>query len=183
MHQFNDEWLLMELRAGNEQAFNEIYRRYHKQLHLDAYYRLRDLQEAEDVMHDVFASLWKRRKELSEDISLKHYLFRALRNKCVDRIRKLSSLQNYMGQLANQGEPHTHHSYTAIENKELASQIRAAINAIPFAQRRAFEMLYIEAKSHKEIVAETGTSLQTVKNNISTALKALRKKLQNAHNG
>src|SRR5687767_12116847 len=98
MHQDNDDLLVIKIRAGDELVFTEIYHRYRKHLLLDAYYRLRDLQEAEDIMHDVFASLWKRRKELNENINLKHYLFGALRNKCIDRIRKVTYHQHYAGQ-------------------------------------------------------------------------------------
>lgn len=182
MQQSNDESLLKELKAGRKEAFNEIYLRYQKQLFLYAYYKLRNLQEAEDVLQEIFTSLWKRRAKLDDSKSLKHYLYSALRNKCVDNLRKVLIRNSYMRKQPLLEEPVTFDNSTFLENKELLLQIKTAIGTIPYAQKRAFEMAYLEQKSHKEIMAETGTSLQTVKNNISTALKTLRKKLQNIHN-
>jgi RNA polymerase sigma-70 factor (ECF subfamily) len=179
MQQTQDDWLLAELKAGSELAFCEIYRQYYAALRLEAYYKLRNDLEAEDVVQDVFTSIWARKEKLP-DISFKNYLFQAVRNRCIDKIRKHNSHQHYTEQVKDLPEPSTHH--ISIEHKELSRQLKAAIAGIPAAQRRAFEMSYLEDKSNREISEELGSSLQTVKNNLSTALKTLRNKLINLHN-
>lgn len=179
MQQHNDDWLLAELKSGSELAFSEIYCLFYTPLRLEAYYRLRDDAAAEDVVQDVFTSLWARKEKLP-DISFKNYLFQAVRNRCVDKIRKQASHQHYTDQIRDLPEPSTEH--ISIEHKELSSQLKAVISGIPTAQRRAFEMSYLEDKSNREISEELGSSLQTVKNNLSTALKTLRNKLINLHN-
>ncbi|KAA2239738.1 RNA polymerase sigma-70 factor [Chitinophaga agrisoli] len=179
MQQHNDDWLLAGIKAGNEQAFSEIYRRYYERLYLAAYYKLRNELEAEDVVHDVFTSLWARREKLPE-ITFKSYLYAAVMHRCIDKIRKNASQQHYTQEISNQPEPFT--QFVSIEHKELHSQLHAVIAAIPAAQRKAFELSYLEDKSNKEISEQLGTSLQTVKNNLTTALKTLRLKLINLHN-
>jgi RNA polymerase sigma-70 factor (ECF subfamily) len=179
MQQYNDDWLLAELRSGSELAFSEVYRRYYTPLRLEAFYRLRDDVEADDVVQDVFTSLWTRKEKLPE-ISFKNYLFQAVRNRCIDKIRKNASHQHYTDQLRDLPEPSTQH--ISIEHKELSRQLHSVISAIPTAQRRVFELSYLEDKSNRQISEELGTSIQTVKNNLTTALKTLRNKLIKLHN-
>jgi len=177
-HQHEDE-LLAALKAGDEIAFSEIYQRYYTPLRIEAYYRLRSDNEAEDVVQDVFTSLWARKATLP-DIFFKQYLFQAVRNRCVDKLRKQTTRQHYTTYIQEQPAPATHN--TPIEHKELSNQLKAVIACIPTAQRRVFELSYLEDKTHRQISEELGTSLQTVKNNLTTALKTLRNKLINLHN-
>ncbi|GAA0552327.1 RNA polymerase sigma-70 factor [Chitinophaga japonensis] len=179
MQQAHEDWLLAELKTGNETAFSEIYRRYYTPLRLEAYYRLRNDAEAEDVVQDVFTSLWARKEKLP-DIAFKTYLFQAVRNRCIDKIRKNATHHHYTEQLKDLPEPSTR--YIAIEHKELSRQLKTVISGIPPAQRKAFELSYLEDKSNRQISEELGTSLQTVKNNLTSALKTLRNKLINLHN-
>lgn len=179
MQQTQEDRLLAELKAGSELAFSEIYRQYYTSLRLEAYYKLRNDLEAEDVVQDVFTSIWVRREKLP-NIAFKNYLFQAVRNRCIDKIRKNNSHQHYTEQIKDLPEPSTHH--VSIEHKELSRQLKTVIAGIPAVQRRTFEMSYLEDKSNREISEELGTSLQTVKNNLSTALKTLRNKLINLHN-
>jgi len=179
MQQHTDDGLLAALKAGSEQAFSEIYSRYYTPLRLEAFYRLRDDAEAEDVVHDVFTSLWTR-KEALPDVTFDKYLYQAVRNKCIDRIRKLTTIQHYTEQLKEDPEPSTRH--IPIENDELSSQLQTAIAGLPTTQRTTFGLSFIEDKTNRQISEELGTSIQTVKNNLSTAVKTLRKKLINLHN-
>lgn len=179
MQQTQEDLLLAELKAGSELAFSEIYRQYYASLRLEAFYKLRNDLEAEDVVQDVFTSIWARKEKLP-NIAFKNYLFQAVRNRCIDKIRKNNSHQHYTEQIKDLPEPSTHH--ISIEHKELSHQLKAVIAGIPTVQRRTFEMSYLEDKSNREISEELGTSLQTVKNNLSTALKTLRNKLINLHN-
>ncbi len=179
MQQHIDEGLLASLKAGDEWSFGEIYRRYYTPLRLEAFYRLRDDSEAEDVVQDVFTSLWSRRESLP-DIAFDKYLFQAVRNKCIDRIRKRTTLQHYADQVKEDPEPCTR--LIPIENEELSYQLQTAISGLPMAQRTTFGLSFIEDKTNRQISEELGTSIQTVKNNLSTALRTLRKKLINLQN-
>lgn len=175
MHQYTDEWLFNELKAGSELAFTEIYNRFYNRLHIEAKYKLHDIEEAADVVHDVFTSLWTIKKKLPTEIPLKRYLLRAVNNRCIDIKRKETVFLNSLERFYDLKEIVTR--FSLIENKELANQLRIAVNDIPSAQRRAFKLAYFEDKTYKEIVDITGTSPQNIKNLITSALKNLRKKL------
>jgi len=178
MQSHNDEFLLMEMKAGSEAAFTDIFNRYRNALYLEAYYQLKDTQEAQDIVQDVFTWLWTKKAQISPDIVLKQYLFRAVRNKCIDKHRRTKPQQQFTKEYPYIKETDT--CQVPIETKELSQQLFSAINAISApASRRAFQLLYLEDKSHKTIALEMGTNVQTVKNQISRALKVLRGKLKN----
>lgn len=178
MQSYNDEYLLLEMKNDSEAAFTAIFNRYRNALYLEAYYQLRDQQEAQDIVQDVFTWLWFKRRSLPVDIALKQYLFRATRNKCIDKYRKNKTVQQFTKEYPYIKETGTNH--IPVEIKELSHQLSNAINAISApASRKAFELLYLEHKSHKTIALEMGINVQTVKNQISRALKVLRGKLKN----
>ena len=178
MQSYNDEYLLLEMKNGNEAAFTTIFNRYRNAMYLEAYYQLKDQQEAQDIVQDVFTWLWLKRDTIPAGVALKQYMFRATRNKCIDKYRKAKTIQHFTKEYPYIKETDTHQ--IPVEIKELSHQLSNAINAISApASRKAFELLYLENKSHKTIALEMGTNVQTVKNQISRALKILRGKLKN----
>jgi RNA polymerase sigma-70 factor (family 1) len=75
--EYTDEELVVALRNGDKTAFEVIYRRYVKDLYRFARSRVPN-EEAEEIVHDVFESLWSRKEKLKIE-SLKHYLFTSTR--------------------------------------------------------------------------------------------------------
>lgn len=178
MQSYTDDQLLTALKAGCERAFTELFNRHKQMVYLEAYYQLKDTAEAQDIVQEIFTWLWDKHHKIPDDKSLKGYLFRATRNKCIDKHRKAKRIQHF-----NQAYPHIKESSinpAPLEAKELRLQLSSAINTISApASRRAFELLYLEGKSHKIIASEMNTEVQTVKNQISRALKVLRDGLKN----
>jgi RNA polymerase sigma-70 factor (family 1) len=170
----SEELLVIELKAGFEEAFTEIYNRYYVRLHMEANFKLQDKEEAADIVHDVFTTIWNNRHHLPENLSLKAYLCCCVKNKCIDKLRQSTRFQQYANhrieikELVTKTDP--------VINKELATEIHKAIRSLPSAQRKVIE-LSVVGFSHKEIMTETGKSIQTIKNLLGTAKKTLRQRL------
>jgi len=174
----SDECLLALLKAGDEAAFTALFNKYSPVLYLEAFYRLKDHEEAQDIVQHIFAWIWQHKDSIRTDMPLKQYLFRAARNKCIDKHRKSKTVSHFNRDYLYTKE--TGSSQIPLERKELSQQLNNAINAISApASRRAFQLLYQEGKSHKTIAIEMGINVQTVKNQVSRALKILRGKLKN----
>ena len=170
--------LIKELKAGNELAFAEIFNRCQKFLKVQAYNRLKDKQEAEDIIQEVFASLWLKRANLSEEGSLKYYLFQIVRSKCNDLQDKKLTQRKYIHYSIHTNPHQATLPQNSIEAKELRDQISKAIENIASPRaRQAFEMRYLEDKSLKSISVEMNIGLQVVRNQISRVLKTLRTSL------
>ncbi|SFW78493.1 RNA polymerase sigma factor [Chitinophaga sancti] len=173
---YNDEQLFLLLQANSEEAFNVIFERYRKRLFLEAYSRLQQEEESNDIVQEVFLWLWNKRATLQIGDCLKPYLVRVVRNKVVDHLRKCNSARNHRQYYTWTADTET--SKLPIENKELGQQLEDAMNSITPASRLAFEQLYLQDKSLREIAVEMDINVQSVKNHIHRALKILRKNLK-----
>jgi len=173
----SDEELLREIKEGNESAFAAVYNHYQPLLLMEAYYKIRSTAEAEDMVQEIFTSLWNRRKEISTTIPLKHYLFKAVHLQYAYKCRKSEVARKFVQHSLYVSKEGT--ISHALENKEIFLQIKEAIATVTApATRRAFEMLYIEDKSHKEIAVDMNIQPQVVKNQVSRALKIIRSHLK-----
>jgi len=165
------------LKSGDHVAFTEIYNRYKGLLYIHAYKMLRDEEEAKDVLHELFAALWARGKDLVLHTSLSNYLYSAVRNRVLDVVSHkqvesvyLESLQHFM----EEGDCITDH---LLREKDLAAIIEREIAALPAKMREVFELSRKANLTHKEIAEQLKISEQTVKKQVSNALKILRVKL------
>lgn len=170
--------LIKEFKTGNESAFAELFKRYQKFLKVEAYYRLKNKPEAEDIVQETFTALWLKRENVSEEGSLKHYLLRVVKSKCNDLLDKKATQKKYINYSTYTNPTPATPPENPIESKELGDQIKKAIENIASPRaRQAFEMRYIEDKSLKSISAEMNIELQVVRNQISRVLKNLRTSL------
>lgn len=165
------------LKQGNAEAYTVIYNRYFDELYLHAYQRLKDNDEAQDVIHELFAALWNKKEELVVRSSLSAYLYTSVRNRIMDVIahkqvetKYVSSLQNFL----ETGYCVTDHQ---IRERQLAALIEKGISELPPKMREVFELSRKQVMSHKEIAVQLNLSEQTVRKQVNNALKILRSKL------
>lgn len=165
------------LKNGDAAAYTVIYNRYFDSLYIHAYRRLNNKEEAQDIIHELFTQLWTKRESITIKSNLSNYLYSAVRNKILDLIshqqvesKYIGSLQNYM----TYGACITDHS---IREKQLAALIEKGIADLPPKMKEVFELSRKEKLSHKEIAEKLNLSEETVKKQVSNALKILRVKL------
>ncbi|AOM77775.1 RNA polymerase subunit sigma-70 [Pedobacter steynii] len=165
------------LKEGDAAAYTVVYNRYFNELYIHAYARLRDKEEAQDVVHELFATLWNKRAELMFKSSLPAYLYTAVRNRILDVIahqqvesRYVTSLQHFI----EEGYCITDHQ---VRERQLAALIEKGISELPPKMRAIFELSRKHAMSHKEIAEQLNLSEQTVRTQVKNALRILRLKL------
>ncbi len=173
----SDGDLAVLLKNGDASAYTVIYNRYFDALYIHAYRRLNHKEEAQDIIHELFAQLWTKRALIDIKSNLASYLYSAVRNKILDLIshqqvesKYMSSLQNFM----TQGSCLTDHR---IREKQLAALIERGIADLPLKMREVFELSRKHKLTHKEIADKLNLSEQTVKKQVNNALKILRLKL------
>ncbi|TWW00644.1 RNA polymerase sigma factor [Chitinophaga pinensis] len=173
---YSDEQLFALLQDDDEIAFSIIFSRYSRRLYVEAFSKLQDEDEGNDIVQEVFCWLWDKRRVLSTPKCLKAYLIQVARNKCVDLIRKKTSTRGKKQQYVWLVDTFT--TTSPIETKELGRQLAIAIDNITPASRQAFEQSYLHKKSLKEIADQMDINVQSVKNHIHRALKVLRENLK-----
>lgn len=172
-----DNELVLLLKEGNDAAFREIYLRYDKLLYLYAYKKLRNREEAKDVVQDVFTWLLNNRTEICLTGSLSGYLYKAVLHKIFDIFKHKGIIRKY----AESGEHHIEINPTEtdylIREKDIIALIEHEIAAMPSKMREIYILKRKNFLSTKEIAQQLEISEHTVSTQLKRALKHLRVKL------
>lgn len=172
-----DEQLIEHLRAGSHQAYTEIYNRYKAPLYRHALKVLEKKEEVNDVIHDLFLTLWVRREAITINRSLSAYLNGALRNRILDHIARNRFVGSYLDSLQHYIECSIPYTERQVLFNELVNLLDREVAALPPKMREIFELSRRDNLSHKEIAAQLNISDHTVKKQINNALKILRPKI------
>ncbi|MDB5061315.1 MAG: polymerase sigma-70 factor [Mucilaginibacter sp.] len=174
-----EDELINLLQQGKLGAFREIYTRYWKQLYADAYKRLKNKEMAEEIVQEVFTSLWHKRGALNITQTLGGYLFTSVSNLVIDQYRKNLVRARYKESFKLVYSETDNSTEDAILVKELEHTIENEVNSLPDKCRSVFELSRVEHKTNKEIAFELGISEKTVEHHITKALKHIRLGLGN----
>lgn len=171
-HTVEDLSLLDALRRGDDNAFDDLFRRYYPLLCAYAH-RLVSLEIAEEIVQEVMLWLWENRTDLIIESSLNQYLFkmtyrRVLNYLTREQIKTKAEVAFYERTQAALGEVDYAHF------KELDLKVKEALEALPEKYREAFIMHRFKELNYKEIAEELHVSPQTVAYRIQQALKLLR---------
>ncbi|TXF85694.1 RNA polymerase sigma-70 factor [Neolewinella aurantiaca] len=169
-----DQELFTRLRLGEAAALDELFRRYYADLCRVAMRFVNNEQEAEDIIQELFVSIWEKRASQRKDLSaIGSYLRRAARNRSLNYLRDRKRIP------VDDGEVPTtiaalDKADDLLEQSELRGRIDAAIDALPERCRLVFVMSKIEEMSHKEIAGALDISPKTVENQMTRAYRFLR---------
>jgi RNA polymerase sigma-70 factor (family 1) len=174
----SDSKLIDLLRQSDHNAYTEIYNRYFYLMYCHAFKKLRDEEQAKDVIQELFANLWFKREFLNVSSNLGGYLFTAVRYKVFDLFSHQQVEEKYIQSLAQHLENVKNISTDhLIREKELRAYIEKEIQSLPSKMRQIFEMSRKEHLSYKEIAERTNTSENNVSKQVSNALRVLKTKL------
>lgn len=170
--------LLTSLKKGEAQAMEQIYKDYWADVFDSACRRVRDEDVAQDITQEIFISLWENRQRLAISGSLRSYLLAAVKYKVINYFKSAIVKDKYQEDLFFLAEGQMELSAeNKLMVKDLNKEIDAAMQDLPEKMRQIFRMSRMQEKTIREISAELGLSGQTVKNQISAALKMLKERL------
>ncbi|WP_316815318.1 RNA polymerase sigma-70 factor [Pedobacter nyackensis] len=174
----SDQELTDLLIVGDKKAFQEIFERYSRVMYVYAKNLVRDADEAEDLVQDIFTSLWDKAGELDLKSTLSSYLYCAVRYRFINLVVRKKVRTDYAAsfqKLIDLGNYTTDHY---INEKELRSLIEKEVAKLPEKMREVFELSRNAGLSHREIAVQLNLAEKTVKNHINHALKILRGKFE-----
>ncbi len=157
-------------------SFKFIYRHYYNPLLFFARKYMHDLNEAEEVISEVFLKLWYRRKDISINSSFQSYLYASVRNKCLDFIRKDSNRKFESEEAASHLVCDNTAPDDLIDSADLFNRIETEIESLPEKRKEIFKMSRNDGLKYNEIADKLGVSIKTVETQIGRSLKHLREK-------
>lgn len=170
---FDNALLLSALAEGSIAAFEKIYSRFWHKMYLAAYNILRNKEVCEDIVQDIFSQLWNRRASL--DIrNLEFYLIKAVRFQVFRSINEQKCRNNLILALTKLPADFFEQAYLY---QEIEEALQHGIEQLPEKCSKIFYLSRKEQLSNKEIAQHLNISIKTVENQITIAIKKLKKYL------
>lgn len=171
MNSTDDILLFKLIQSGDEHAFKYLFDTYFASLcrYMNLY--LDNTQEAEELALDIFLYIWEHSRDIEVKLSLKAYLFRAARNKCLNclRDRRATLSLDEVGETSQ-----TNTDFPSLEIEELTHLIQEAICSLPERCREVFRKSREESLTNQEIADDMQISIKTVEGQITKALKRIK---------
>ena len=154
--------------------FEMLFKTHYKALHAYAAVILKDEDDAEEIVQQLFLKFWEKRELLNVQSSLKAYLYKCVYHDSLNYLKHQKVKSKY--------QDFTKHSMNYTYNNridviELQNQINLALNDLPEQCRTIFQMSRFEELKYREIADALGLSIKTVENQMGKALRIMRVKL------
>ncbi|WP_317896757.1 RNA polymerase sigma-70 factor [Aurantibacillus circumpalustris] len=176
--QLNEQEYWQNVSRGDKKAFEQLFNTHYQPLCNYAYSLLKDIDEAEEVVQNTFFNVWSKRETLQITTSFKSYIYRAVHNDSLNKIKhgkvKASYATDYKSSMSGGFDS----SSQILEAKELGKQINEAIASLPEQCGNVFKLSRFENLKYSEIAEQLEISVKTVENHMGKALKILRSQLK-----
>lgn len=177
MTRLEEQNLFDKIETGDEKAFEALFRHYYPHLCLYATQVLKNATAAEEIVQELFVRLWEKRRETKIETSLKNYLFRAVKNQCLNYIKHNQIKKEYSQKVLAENEAIST-EYDFESQIELFRRIEDTISELPEKRQEIFRLSRQEGLKYREIAEKMNISIKTVETQIGLAMKTLREKLR-----
>jgi RNA polymerase sigma-70 factor (family 1) len=172
-----DSYLIGLWRTGNEKAYRALFDRYFYKLCNYTAKLIPDKNVSEEIVMDVMFAVWQKRDLLNTDLSLSAYLYKSVKNRLIDHLRKQNGQTVSLDHTPVE-PPSSFITDSRLLHKELECLYRNSLNRLPPQKKRIFTMSREEGCSYKEIADKLQLSKNTVENHMVAALRLLKDQMR-----
>lgn len=173
-----------KLKRGDPLVFKVFFERFYPRL-MGLACRFVDEQSARDIVQEVFATYWERKKEIEAD-SIQSYLYRWIQNSCLNHLKHQAVVEEYESRIRIaesriaylENTTDTNDILNQVMTRDITDRIKEALQLLPPKSAEAFRLFYFNEMSHKEIAEKMQISPRTVEGHVRHAVLFLRKRLR-----
>lgn len=170
----DEKTLLLQLKNGDERAFEILYNNYKFRLAGNLFKLLKSDDLVKETLQELFFKLWEVRTQIDPEKSFKSYLFRIAENLVNDYFRKVAKDKRLLTKmLASSSELYLHIEEDML-SKEEAQKLQRVIDMMPPQRKMVFTLCKLEGKSYKEVEEIMGINAKTISSHMLQANKFLR---------
>jgi RNA polymerase sigma-70 factor (ECF subfamily) len=173
-----DNGLITQLRNGNKDAFKVLFEKYGGRLYQFSLKYLREKEDAEDLLNEVFMKIWENKRSLKTNTSFQSYLFTIAYNNIRQRFLKKSREEKYIQIFAEENLVDSSIGEDQLDYMQIVQKINKVIDLLPARRKEIFNLSYKEEFKNSEIADKLGLSEQFVKNQLSVARKYIINKIK-----
>ena len=178
----NDKEFISSLKKGDSKGYQFLVTSYHQKLCVYANSLTNDSDLAEDIVQNVFMSIWKNRNKLKDQFVVKSYLYKSVYNEFIDQYRKKKAVltleKKHIDALTYIVEEEDEKSL-----EKLISIVKKEIDKLPPKCKQTFLLSKEEGLTNLEISEYLNISIKSVEAHITKAFSVLRKSIGNKVNG
>ncbi|HPE77762.1 MAG TPA: RNA polymerase sigma-70 factor [Draconibacterium sp.] len=160
------------------EGFEALFKEHYSRMVSYAFNFLKEQEGSEEIVQEVFFQLWVNRKKTEIKTSIGSYLYRAVRNRCINLIKHIEIRENYKQQNSAEIDKQDKEYSDPLSISELDKKIRACIDNLPMQRKKIFLMSRYEEMTYVEIAEKMGLSKKTVENQMGKVLQYLRTELK-----
>lgn len=178
-----EEQIISDLKKGNKNALEHLYNEHYISLCTYAIDLVGDTEAGADIVSEFYCFLWEHRKQINIKESLKSYLFKSIRNRCLNHLKHKKTVQNYKTESESFGAQVDEINLEFLkknkefENIDISERIQTAVEKLPDQARVIFKLKRQEGRTYAQISEELKISVNTIRTQMSRALNKLRKAL------
>ncbi|SDL93005.1 RNA polymerase sigma-70 factor, ECF subfamily [Catalinimonas alkaloidigena] len=166
------------LRGDDVAAFRTLYHHFEPQLYAFALHLVRQREEAEEIVQEVFLKVWERRHTLDATLNFDGYLYRIARHLVYNKARHRVYEQAFRQYVVAAGIPTSSCTEEALAYQEVVALLEEIYATLPPIRRQVFLLSRVEGKSNSEIAQLLNTSKSNIENHLHKALKTIREKFK-----
>lgn len=169
--------LVKKLKKGDVHSFDEVFSVFNKRVYFFSFSYLKNKEEAEGIVQEVFLSLWKNRAKLKVKSDFQAYLFTITFNTIKKRFRKLEREKKHLGAYSLSANVRDDHSDPEQEYAHLNQLLEKSLEQLPPRQKEIFLLSKKEGLTAEEIARKLEISKRTVENHLFRAKTFLKSTL------
>lgn len=169
--------LFVRIKEGDKEAFNRLFRLKYEALLSFAKNYLGDTGKAGEVVSDLFVWLWLNRAQVAEIDSPDIYLFKSVKNRCLNALRNKNKVVPIDEQPLPAQPSADNTPLSLMEHKELSARLHALIENLPTQQRQVFKMIKESGLSARQTAKILDLSQRTVETHLYKAVKKLEEEI------
>ena len=174
----DDAEIIGRVLQGEKQEFEHLVSRYQRALYRHAVALVLDHDVASDMVQDAFVRAYLNLRECRDRARFRGWLFRTLRNRCLDHLKDASRRNVRLDDLAEPPLDGGESPADRAQRRELRTGIERALAALPPALREAFVMHYVDGVPYETMAEVLGASVSALKMRALRAREALNSALR-----
>ena len=174
INQTDEKSLLLQLKNGDERAFEILYNNYKFRIAGNLFKLLKSDDLVKEITQELFFKIWEVRAHIDQEKSFKSYLFRIAENLVRDYFRKVAKDRRLLVKIVASSSELYLHIEEDMLSKEDAQKLQEAINLMPPQRKMVFTLCKLEGKSYKEVEAIMGINAKTISSHMLQANRFLK---------
>ncbi len=170
----DDNELFLQIAEGNERAFEALFRKYLPRLRpfITGFVKVEAVSD--EILQDIFLKIWANRTQLTHVSNPCAWIYKISTNLAIDHLRRQAAEYKALKVVAGEEGRQADDLFGHLTARELQQFIYDAVHSLPEQRRKIYILVKESGWSHREVADHLGISVQTVKNQIVSALKAIQ---------